>query len=95
MRIERQGALFVFSGPSGVGKTTIADHFRQTDPEITVSISVTTRPPRSGEVDGHHYFFITQTEFEERVREGELLEYATLFNRYSYGTPRISSNRVS
>ena len=88
MRIERQGALFVFSGPSGVGKTTVADYFRQTDPEITVSISVTTRPPRSGEVDGQHYFFVTPTEFEEKVREGELLEYATLFNRYSYGTPR-------
>jgi guanylate kinase len=86
-RIERRGLLMVLSSPSGAGKTTLARRLTETDAEIAMSVSVTTRPPRPGEVDGRDYRFIDDKRFV-RMREGdELLEWARVFDNF-YGTPR-------
>jgi guanylate kinase len=85
--IRRRGLLLVFSSPSGAGKTTITRRLVEQDPGLELSISVTTRPPRPGEVDGRDYRFISQPEFDRMVAEGELLEHALVFGNY-YGTPR-------
>jgi guanylate kinase len=85
--IQRRGILLVLSSPSGAGKTTITRALASAEPGVAVSISVTTRPPRAGEVDGRHYHFITEARFGEMVAAGELLEHARVFG-HSYGTPR-------
>jgi guanylate kinase len=86
-RIERRGLLMVLSSPSGAGKTTLARRLVETDAEIAMSVSVTTRPPRPGETDGRDYHFIDDKRFV-RMREGdELLEWARVFDNL-YGTPR-------
>jgi len=85
--IKRRGILLVLSSPSGAGKTTITRALATAEPSVAISISVTTRPPREGEVDGRHYHFITQMRFDEMVAAGELLEHASVFG-HSYGTPR-------
>jgi guanylate kinase len=79
--------LFVLSGPSGVGKGTVVAEVRRRYPEVWVSVSVTTRPRRPGEVDGVHYHFVDDAEFDRLVSSGALLEHAT-FAGYRYGTPR-------
>jgi guanylate kinase len=79
--------LTVLSGPSGVGKSTVAAHLRAHHPEIWLSVSATTRRPRPGEVDGVHYFFTDQDGFDKLVANGELLEWAC-FSGNHYGTPR-------
>jgi len=86
--IPRRGFLLVLSSPSGAGKTTITRRLLERDPGLTLSVSVTTRPPRPGEVEGVDYFFIDQARFEAMVAAGELLEHATVFG-HSYGTPRL------
>jgi guanylate kinase len=85
--IARRGILLVLSSPSGAGKTTITRRLIDSDAGLVLSVSVTTRPRRSGEVDGRHYHFITPPRFARMVEEGELLEHATVFGN-SYGTPR-------
>lgn len=80
--------LVVLAGPTAVGKGTVAAHIKEHHPEIHLSVSATTRAPRPGEVDGEHYFFVDDAEFDRLVAEGELLEHATVHNRYRYGTPR-------
>jgi guanylate kinase len=85
--IQRRGILLVLSSPSGAGKTTITRALVDADPGLAVSISVTTRPHRAEEVDGRHYHFIAQERFDAMVRDGELLEHATVFG-HCYGTPR-------
>jgi guanylate kinase len=85
--IQRRGILLVLSSPSGAGKTTITRALASAEPGVSVSISVTTRPARAGEVDGRHYHFITEARFDEMVAAGELLEHARVFG-HSYGTPR-------
>jgi len=86
MRKER-GLLIVLSGPSGVGKGTVRKElFSQPDTNYEYSISMTTRKPREGEVDGVDYFFKSHEEFEELIGEGRLLEYASYVGNY-YGTP--------
>ena len=86
-RIERRGLLMVLSSPSGAGKTTLARRLIEADAEIAMSVSVTTRPPRPGEIDGRDYHFIDDKRFV-RMREGdELLEWARVFDNF-YGTPR-------
>jgi len=86
-KIERRGLLMVLSSPSGAGKTTLARRLMEADAEISMSVSVTTRPPRPGEVDGCDYRFIADATFK-RMREGdELLEWARVFDNF-YGTPR-------
>lgn len=79
--------LTVLSGPSGVGKTTLAKHVREAHPEVWLSVSATTRQPRPGEVDGVHYFFYDRPAFEDLIAKGEFLEYAEYAGNL-YGTPR-------
>jgi guanylate kinase len=86
--VERRGLMFVLSSPSGAGKTTLSHKLLASDPGITLSISVTTRPRRADEVDGRDYHFIDAARFETMRRGGELLEWATVFDN-CYGTPRI------
>jgi guanylate kinase len=85
--IRRRGILLVLSSPSGAGKTTITRALVAADPSLTMSVSVTTRPPRAGEIDGKHYHFIAASRFAEMVAAGDLLEHATVFG-HSYGTPK-------
>ncbi len=80
--------LVVLAGPTAVGKGTVASHIKAHHPEIHLSVSATTRSPRPGEVDGEHYFFVSDAEFDRLVESGELLEHATVHNRHRYGTPR-------
>lgn len=81
------GRLIVLTGPSGVGKGTLLRRLLQRHPELYLSISVTTRSPRPGEVDGQHYSFIQRDEFDEMIAQNELLEWAEFAGNY-YGTPR-------
>jgi len=88
IQIARRGVCLVLAAPSGAGKTAIADALLAQEPDLQRSISVTTRQPRSGEADGVHYHFRDQTAFERMVAAGELLEWARVLGRHSYGTPR-------
>lgn len=81
------GRLIVLTGPSGVGKGTLVRALLQRHPELYLSISVTTRSPRPGEIDKKHYYFVSRSEFEQMVAQGELLEWAE-FAGNCYGTPR-------
>ena len=85
-KIERRGLLMVLSSPSGAGKTTLARRLMEADAEIAMSVSVTTRPPRPGEVDGRDYHFIDHAAFKRMREGGELLEWARVFDNF-YGTP--------
>jgi guanylate kinase len=85
--IRRRGFLLVLSSPSGAGKTTITRRLLERDPSLSLSVSVTTRPRRSSEIDGRDYHFIDQPSFDRMVAQGELLEHATVFG-HCYGTPR-------
>jgi guanylate kinase len=78
----------VLSGPSGVGKSTVVASLRQASPQIWLSVSVTTRAPRPGEVDGREYRFVSEREFDTMSAGGELLEWAQ-FAGHRYGTPRV------
>lgn len=89
--IEPRGGrsrLVVLAGPTAVGKGTVAAHIKAHHPEILLSVSATTRAPRPGEIDGEHYFFVDDAEFDRMIDDGELLEHATVHNAYRYGTPR-------
>ncbi len=79
--------MLVLSSPSGAGKTTLSRRLLETDGEITLSISVTTRRPRPGEIDGQDYKFVSLQEFDDMVSNGDLLEHAVVFG-HRYGTPR-------
>jgi guanylate kinase len=83
---KRRGLLVVISGPSGVGKDTIIKRLLALDPDLTYSVSCTTRAPRPGEVDGVHYRFVRREEFEELVKKRHFLEHAS-YNGHLYGTP--------
>ena len=87
--IKRRGLMLVLSSPSGAGKTTISRKLLEKDDNLSMSISVTTRPRRPGEVDGVDYEFIDATEFDRLVGAGALLEHAKVFGNY-YGTPRAA-----
>ncbi len=80
--------LVVLAGPTAVGKGTVAAAIRQDHPEIWISVSATTRPPRPGEVNGIHYWFVSDEEFDAMVERGELLEWAVVHKAARYGTPR-------
>lgn len=84
--LSRRGLLFVLSSPSGAGKSTLARMLLDVDTEIAMSVSVTTRAQRPGEVDGKDYHFVSGEEFEEMVADQAFLEYATVFGN-RYGTP--------
>jgi guanylate kinase len=80
--------LTVLAGPTAVGKGTVAAEIRREYPEVWLSVSTTTRAPRPGEVDGVHYRFVDDAEFDRMIAEGELLEWATLHHAHRSGTPR-------
>ena len=82
------GGVFVVSGPTAVGKGTVCGRLRELHPEIFVSVSVTTRAPRPGEVDGVHYHFVDDPAFDRMIAEDGLLEWAVVHQRARYGTPR-------
>ena len=86
------GKLIVLTGPSGVGKGTLLQFLLKRHPELYFSISVTTRQPRPGEIDGQHYYFVNRDKFEQMVAAGELLEWAEFAGNY-YGTPRLAVER--
>jgi guanylate kinase len=86
--IARRGLLLVMSSPSGAGKTTLSRALLASDHHIRMSVSVTTRPPRPGELDGRDYFFISKERFFEMRDNDELLEWAEVFGNL-YGTPRL------
>lgn len=81
--------LTVLSGPSGVGKGTLVRALLERHPELWLSVSATTRPPREGEVEGVHYFFLSAEGFEQQVKEDGFLEWATFAGNH-YGTPRAA-----
>lgn len=85
--IKRRGLMLVLSSPSGAGKTTIARRLLEAEPDLVLSVSVTTRPRRSGEVDGVDYRFIGRARFAAMIERGELLEHAEVYG-HGYGTPR-------
>jgi guanylate kinase len=85
--IARRGLMLVLSSPSGAGKTTLSRMLLRADRNVVLSISVTTRPQRRGEIDGRDYHFIELAQFKEMVKANELLEWAEVFG-YRYGTPR-------
>ena len=87
VHLDRRGVLFVLSSPSGAGKTTISKKMLAADPDIALSISATTRPPRPGEVDGKDYHFVDVARFKEMAADGEFLEWAHVFG-HRYGTPK-------
>jgi len=80
--------LVVLAGPTAVGKGTVSTYIRENYPDVLLSVSATTRKPRPGEVDGVHYYFITDDEFDDMIEAGQFLEWATVHNSYRYGTPR-------
>lgn len=91
--MERQGILFVLSGPSGAGKGTVLRDVLCGQENLAVSVSATTRKPRPGEMDGVHYYFKTKEEFEEMVQNDEFLEHIRKFEN-RYGTPRAPVERL-
>ncbi len=86
--LPRRGIMLVLSSPSGAGKTSLTRALLAEDADTTLSVSVTTREPRTGEVHGTHYFFHERAEYDRQVAGGELLEFAEVFGR-GYGTPRV------
>jgi len=89
----RRGLLIILSSPSGAGKTTLARRLLAADPQVSFSVSATTREPRPGEVDGREYHFVTREEFLAMVELGDLLEHAEVFGNL-YGSPRVPIERA-
>jgi guanylate kinase len=83
----RRGIMFVLSSPSGAGKTTLSRRLLEEERDITLSVSVTTRPMRPGETHGKDYYFVDETKFQKMAADGELLENALVFGNH-YGTPK-------
>ncbi len=88
MSLQHSGILLVVSGPSGVGKGTLIAGVRRRHPEVRLSVSCTTRPPRPGEQEGVDYFFVSAEEFDRLCAQGCLLEWAEVYPGLRYGTPR-------
>jgi guanylate kinase len=88
-QIARRGILLVLSSPSGAGKSTLSRRLLDSDPNITMSVSATTRAPRPNEIDGRDYYFVSKDEFARMVAAGAFLEHATVFGN-SYGTPKAA-----
>jgi guanylate kinase len=86
--IKRRGLMFVLSSPSGAGKTTLSRRLLQSEEGVAMSVSVTTRPMRPGEVEGRDYYFVSDAQYDSMVANQELLEHATVFD-YKYGTPKL------
>ncbi|KHO62619.1 guanylate kinase [Thermoanaerobacter sp. YS13] len=84
---KKKGLLIVLSGPSGAGKGTICKALMEKEKDLKLSISATTRQPRSGEIEGKNYFFKSEEEFEKMIENDSLLEWAKVYDHY-YGTPK-------
>ena len=91
---DKNNIMVILSSPSGVGKTTITKKLQQKYQSLKISVSHTTRPPRSNEIDGVDYFFITHDKFEELIRQNSFYEYAKIFDNY-YGTLKESVDKMS
>jgi guanylate kinase len=85
---SRRSRLVVLAGPTAVGKGSVAAAVRERHPDVWISVSATTRPPRPGEQEGVHYFFVSDDEFDSMVARGDLLEWAVVHRSARYGTPR-------
>ena len=92
--MQNKGTLVVISGPSGSGKGTVVKRLRDIMPEVSLSVSATTRAPREGEADGREYYFITRDDFEDMVAQGEILEFTSYCGNY-YGTPKKEAERIT
>lgn len=88
-----QGKLFVLSGPSAVGKGSLCRLLLERDPKLTLSVSATTRAPRSGEIHGKEYFFYNEKDFEGMIRQDSFLEWAKVYDHY-YGTPKAYVDEI-
>jgi guanylate kinase len=86
--MKQAGKLIVMAGPSAVGKGTLASHIVSNFDGFMLSVSATTRSPREGEIDGVSYIFLTDQQFNNRAETGQMLEWATVHGKHSYGTPR-------
>jgi len=84
----KRSRLVVLAGPTAVGKGSVAAAVRERHPDVWISVSATTRPPRPGEQDGVHYFFVSDDDFDAMVERGDLLEWAVVHQSARYGTPR-------
>ena len=84
---DTSGTLFIVAAPSGAGKSTLVNALLEREPDISLSVSHTTRPPRPGEQYGRHYYFVERAEFEREVAEGIFLEHAEVHGNF-YGTSR-------
>ena len=93
MSSEARGQLFIISAPSGTGKTTLAERLVQVVPDLALSRSFTSRPPRAGELDGVDYNFISRERFESMIAGGEFLEYADVFGNL-YGTSAATTEQA-
>lgn len=86
--MSRGAGAFVISGPTAVGKGTVVSALKARYPQLFVSISLTTRPPRANEVDGQHYYFVDDAAFDELIAQDGFLEWAKVHGKHRYGTPR-------
>ena len=93
---DKKGLLFVISGPSGVGKGTICKKLLERRKDLKLSVSVTTRAPRPGEIEGVNYFFRSEEQFQDMIKRDEFLEYMCVFGKNHYGTPKayVSEQRA-
>jgi guanylate kinase len=91
--IARRGLMLVLSSPSGAGKSTLSRRLLEADPQVSMSVSVTTRPKRINEIEGEDYFFVTTEGFEAMARAGAFLEHATVFGN-RYGTPKARVEKL-
>ena len=85
--LHRRGLMFILSSPSGAGKTTISRMLLEADDELRLSVSATTRPMRPGEIDGVHYHFVSDADFDRMVEDDDFYEWANVFD-HRYGTPK-------
>lgn len=93
MREERKGMLVVISGPSGTGKGTLCNKLLNDDPSLSFSVSATTRAPREGEIEGVHYFFVSEQEYDDLLAKDAFLEHATVHG-HRYGTLKSQVDRM-
>lgn len=89
-----EGKLIIFSAPSGAGKTTIVQYLLSIFPEISFSISCTTRPKRENEIDGKDYYFLTEEQFQEKIKNNEFIEYEEVYKGRYYGTLHSEIERL-
>ena len=92
-KVNREGTMFIFSAPSGAGKSTIINRIVQELDNVYISVSATTRDPREGEVDGKDYFFVSKDKFEQMIEENAFYEYVDSDFGPKYGTPRANVDK--